>query len=586
MRDETKINADQHASDAFYEKKVEGTSNFITEIFFLTVAAHHYGSESLTSKLEQLEKDLRHMESTIGRFESERERWLSNPMQLRVFEQALKKYKDRLDLGLALKYSLQGVLFDDQWQSRSMLFMRYVIVWLLRLVSGVDFPRQTLSLPLPDEQPEIFKCLPEYFLDDIVSNFKFIMWCMPQIITATQGDEIVMLCISFLESTHYIKNPYMKAGLVSILFRGTWPRPGGARGVLVDLLNSMPFANDYILHSLMKFYIEAEHTGTHTQFFDKFNIRYEIFQIIKCIWPNTLYQAKLLNQANQNHDFFVRFVNLLLNDVTFVLDESFGAFMTIHNTQTELKREGNTMDPTARQEKEENLASAQRMAKSYMQLTNETVAMLKLFTHALAESFTMPEIVQRLADMLDYNLDAMVGPKSLNLRVDNLQEYGFNPRALLSEIVDVYMNLMGKESFIFAVARDGRSYKPVNFEKAAEILRKWSLKSPEEMKKLELLQKKVKAAKELDDQAEEDLGEVPDEFLDPLMYTLMEDPVILPASKMSLDRSTIRSHLLSDPHDPFNRVPLKEEDVKPGMFTFLPIQSPPPPTAKLTDVVC
>lgn len=569
MRDETKINADQHASDAFYSKKAEGTSNFITEIFFLTVAAHHYGSESLTSKLEQLEKDLKHMESTIGRFESERERWLSNPMQLRVFEQALKKYKDRLDLGLALKYSLQGVLFDDQWQSRSMLFMRYVIVWLLRLASGMDFPRQSLSLPLPDEQPEIFKCLPEYFLDDIVSNFKFIMWCMPQIITATQGDEIVMLCISFLESTHYIKNPYMKAGLVSILFRGTWPRPGGARGVLVDLLNSMPFANDYILHSLMKFYIEAEHTGTHTQFFDKFNIRYEIFQIIKCIWPNTLYQAKLLNQANQNHDFFVRFVNLLLNDVTFVLDESFGAFMTIHNTQTELRREGNTMDPTARQEKEENLASAQRMAKSYMQLTNETVAMLKLFTHALAESFTMPEIVQRLADMLDYNLDAMVGPKSLNLRVDNLQEYGFNPRALLSEIVDVYINLMSKESFIFAVARDGRSYKPVNFEKAAEILRKWSLKSPEEMKKLEQLQKKVKEAKEMDDQAEEDLGEVPDDFLDPLMYTLMEDPVILPASKMSLDRSTIRSHLLSDPHDPFNRVPLKEEDVKPGMFTQL-----------------
>lgn len=563
MKDETKINADQQASEAFYSKKVEGTSNFITEIFFLTVAAHHYGSESLTSKLDQLEKDLRHMETTIGRFETERHRWISNPMQLRVFEQALKKYKDKLDLGLALKYSLQGVLFDDQWQARSMLFMRYVIVWLLRLVSGVDFPRETLKLPLPEQQPEVFKCLPEYFLDDIVSNFKFIMWCMPQIITATQGDEVVMLCITFLESTGYIKNPYLKAGLVSILFRGTWPRPGGGRGVLVDLLNSMPFANDYILHSLMKFYIEAEHTGTHTQFYDKFNIRYEIFQIIKCIWPNTLYQTKLLNQANQNHDFFVRYVNLLLNDVTFVLDESFGAFITIHDTQTELKRGGNTMDPTARQQKEEHLASAQRTAKSYMQLTNETVGMLKLFTHALAESFTMPEIVQRLADMLDYNLDAMVGPKSLNLRVDNLQEYGFNPRALLSELVDVYINLLNRESFIFAVARDGRSYKPVNFEKAADILRKWSLKSPEELKKWEQLQRKVKGAKEMDEQEEEDLGEVPDDFLDPLMYTLMEDPVILPASRMSIDRSTIRSHLLSDPHDPFNRVPLKMEDVIP-----------------------
>ncbi|KAL4890885.1 ubiquitin elongating factor core-domain-containing protein [Aspergillus ambiguus] len=563
MKDETKINADQHASDAFYSKKADGTSNFITEIFFLTVAAHHYGSESLTSKVEQLDRDLRHMESSIARFEADRQRWMGNPMQQRMFEQALKKYKDKIDLGLALKYSLQGVLFDEHWQARSMLFMRYVIVFLLRLVSGKNFPKEEIQLPLPEEQPEIFKCLPEYFVDDIVSNFKFITWSMPHIITATQGDELVMLCISFLESTAYIKNPYLKAGLVSILFRGTWPRPGGGRGVLVDLLNSMPFANEYLLHSLMKFYIEAEHTGAHTQFYDKFNIRFEIFQIIKCIWPNTLYRNKLYNQSQKNLDFFVRFVNLLLNDVTYVLDESFGAFITIHNVQTELRREGNSMDATVRQQKEEHLASAQRNAKSYMQLTNETVAMLKLFTDALAESFTMPEIVQRLADMLDYNLDAMVGPKSATLKVDNLQEYGFNPRALLSEIVDVYLNLMGKENFIIAIARDGRSYKPANFEKAAEILRKWALKSPEEFRRWGQLQRKVKEAKEADEQAEEDLGEIPDEFLDPLIYTLMEDPVILPGSRVSIDRSTIRSHLLSDPHDPFNRVPLKIEDVTP-----------------------
>lgn len=51
---------------------------------------------------------------------------------------------------------------------------------------------------------------------------------------------------------------------------------------------------------------------------------------------------------------------------------------------------------------------------------------------------------------------------------------------------------------------------------------------------------------------------------DPLMYSIMKDPVILPTSKISIDRSTIRSHLLSDPNDPFNRSPLKIEDVVPG----------------------
>lgn len=50
------------------------------------------------------------------------------------------------------------------------------------------------------------------------------------------------------------------------------------------------------------------------------------------------------------------------------------------------------------------------------------------------------------------------------------------------------------------------------------------------------------------------------------MFTLMQDPVILPTSKTSIDRSTIRSHLLSDPNDPFNRAPLMIEDVVAGKF--------------------
>ena len=48
------------------------------------------------------------------------------------------------------------------------------------------------------------------------------------------------------------------------------------------------------------------------------------------------------------------------------------------------------------------------------------------------------------------------------------------------------------------------------------------------------------------------------------MYTLMRDPVILPASRTVVDRSTIKSHLLSDTTDPFNRMPLSIDDVIDG----------------------
>lgn len=63
---------------------------------------------------------------------------------------------------------------------------------------------------------------------------------------------------------------------------------------------------------------------------------------------------------------------------------------------------------------------------------------------------------------------------------------------------------------------------------------------------------------------EAELGEIPEHFLDPLLFHLMEDPVILPSSKQTIDLSTIKSYLLSEARDPFNRQPLTIEQVIPS----------------------
>jgi hypothetical protein len=67
------------------------------------------------------------------------------------------------------------------------------------------------------------------------------------------------------------------------------------------------------------------------------------------------------------------------------------------------------------------------------------------------------------------------------------------------------------------------------------------------------------------DKSREELDDVPEEFLDPLMQTLMTDPVLLPSSKQIVDRSVIARHLLSDPTDPFTRKPLSINDVQADM---------------------
>lgn len=63
--------------------------------------------------------------------------------------------------------------------------------------------------------------------------------------------------------------------------------------------------------------------------------------------------------------------------------------------------------------------------------------------------------------------------------------------------------------------------------------------------------------------SEDEYADAPDEFRDPLMDTLMMDPVLLPSGAI-MDRSIITRHLLNSNTDPFNRQPLNEEMLKPG----------------------
>ncbi|KAF5027783.1 hypothetical protein F66182_114 [Fusarium sp. NRRL 66182] len=566
IKDETKLNADQTYSDSFYSNKLPGEPNFISEAFFLTLAAHHYGSEACNSQLKNFDREIKWLEKRVKAMEAERPKFANHPVQLRQYEEAVKRHADALEKAMATKYSIEGVLLDERMQSTSLRFMRFVAVWLLRLVTGSKYKpgleSDEIQLPLPAEKPDVFSCLPEYTLQNIVDNFKFIFRWLPKILPSAVGDEMIALCVTFLRSTEYIKNPYLKSSLVSLLFSATWPLMHLKRGVLGDQLVGSQFANDHLLVGLMKFYIECESTGADSAFYDKFNIRYEIFQVIKTVWVNDHYKQQLTRESHVNRQFFVQFVNMLLNDAIYVLDEALTKFPKIRSIERELA-DDQSLSGEDRQKKEEELQQLANQATSFMQLANETLEMMKLFTEAMSEAFTMPEIVSRLANMLNYNLDTLAGKKAAaELNVSNRDKYHFRPIAIISVIVDIYLNLEDSPVFIDAVAADGRSFKPEVLNRVSRILTSKGQKDRVDIVRWDELKAKFVEAKQILDQAEVDLGDIPPEFEDPIMGDLMKDPVLLP-SKHIVDRSTIVQHLLSDPKDPFTRQAMSIEDAIP-----------------------
>lgn len=86
------------------------------------------------------------------------------------------------------------------------------------------------------------------------------------------------------------------------------------------------------------------------------------------------------------------------------------------------------------------------------------------------------------------------------------------------------------------------------------------IKTHTEIEQFHHLQERVEELVIEKQRAEIDYGEIPDEFRDPLMDTLMTDPVILPSGTI-MDRKVILRHLLNSQTDPFNRQPLTESQL-------------------------
>jgi len=100
--------------------------------------------------------------------------------------------------------------------------------------------------------------------------------------------------------------------------------------------------------------------------------------------------------------------------------------------------------------------------------------------------------------------------------------------------------------------------------KAVEILNRHKLHSEETIDAFCDMLNQIKHFANRNISEDDILGDIPDDFLDPLLNTLMKDPVRLPSGKVC-DKAIIMRHLLSDSTDPFNRAHLTHDMLVPDL---------------------
>ena len=182
------------------------------------------------------------------------------------------------------------------------------------------------------------------------------------------------------------------------------------------------------------------------------------------------------------------------------------------------------------------------------------------------QNFLNYKLGERLANLLNYSLDVFTSHRGLKLKIKNMKDYGFDPKFILVSLISTYVSFLDYSEFLELIVKDERSYKIENFEKVKTIFSRGKISLDfETYEKFEKLVSQLKFTEEELKKNKINYDDAPEEFFDPLTTLLMEDPMLLPSSKMVLNRSTIETHLLSDQTDPFNRSKLTKDMLVPEL---------------------
>ncbi|XP_048250307.1 ubiquitin conjugation factor E4 B-like [Haliotis rufescens] len=540
---------------------------FPTECFFLTLHCHHLSITPIMRKYQRRLRAIRDLNRMVEEMEGTEPQWKILPTAGRNRDM-LKKWKSQVQRLQKSKLCADAGVLDANMLRKCLQFYTLVAEFVIK---AADPQKHGSRLPLPTEVPMQFSALPEFYVEDIADFLLFVLQYNPQILDDPATTKILQLLIVLVCNGSYISNPYLVAKLVEVMFV-LQPTVQPKAEKLNEALLLHPLALEFLSPALMLFYTEIETTGASSEFYDKFTIRYHLSIIFKTMWGMPAHQSRLVEEAN-NNKHFVKFVNMLMNDTTFLLDESLDCLKRIHEVQELMdnKAQWDAQPKDQQQSRQRQLAMDERQCRSYLTLATETVDMFHYLTEKIQRPFLIPELADRLAAMLNFNLQQLCGSKCKNLKVKNQEKYGWEPKKLLNSLTDIYLHL-DCEDFAKAIANDERSYRKELFEDAVLRMIKACIKTEAEITKFRQLQNSVDDLVTQKTKAELDYGDIPDEFKDPLMDTLMEDPVLLPSGHI-MDRPIIIRHLLNSQTDPFNRQPLTEEQLTPDLELKKKIQA-------------
>lgn len=577
------INNERSPSDSDTTASPEPAQpSFITECFYGTHQALTYGFRSVNERFSRLTQTINDLNHALNDA-------MTRPLPSNMINDPIAMLKQKFNECMSHFLNLKAALIVPKRIASQMHFCIATAAYLNHLAACASFEEaidakefKVITLDRLRSNKIHKACLefmPEMLIENILDFFIFLKHFSKTTLANFSNllEPIMTLIVVYMGNSSLIQNPHLRARFAEIL-ECLMPQPSitprGFSGC-PELFENHPLCEE-LATSLVHVFVSIEMTGESVQFEQKFSYRRPMYVVLEYLWSVSVHKKTLIKLAadaerdieSARPPLFLRFINLLMNDAIFLLDEALNYMNQLRDAEQRKKSvEWQNLNPQQRHQAEANYEHIGRLARFHNVLSMSTIGTLAWLTSEITTIFSHSTLVDRIANMLNYFLEHLVGPKKGKFNVNDKMDYEFRPKEILEKICQIYINLgrtgNNKKYKVFcsAVSSDGRSYSESLLPKATDILYRTGMSQlATEFEELSMNVERIAVQNKLDEIPIED---IPDTFLDPIMSTLMTDPVMLPSSKIILDRSTIARHLLSDQTDPFNRSPLSMEEVLP-----------------------
>ena len=312
--------------------------------------------------------------------------------------------------------------------------------------------------------------------------------------------------------------------------------------------------NDHseFMKGLLNYFSEVEFSGEEGAFYSKFKFRSGLMQLLERMWQETFYRD--VTTGLRKTEEFNRFVGHIITDLNYCMDEGFQKvprYKELHQQKASLN-----------EEQLQELSTTKRLIKFSFSMGKDTLKILRTLSEMTPSTFDTEDWRKKFSQVINYYAQKLSTKNFKMYKIDNAKKLGLHPLQMITDLVNIYINVAGFDGICKEICDDERSYSDDLLIDLGRTSKKNNLLSEDKLTQMENLINKLIELQNEREEMKRLLEDLPDQFQCQLTYDFMRDPVKLPNSDTIVDRKSIKQHIMLNGNtDPFSRQALQLEDV-------------------------